>query len=50
MDSHQQTRRSSIKACELLEKAHLVNSGNELLWVKSVGVEKWSGGKLLQLV
>jgi pre-mRNA-processing factor 6 len=34
----------SIKARALLEKARLVNSGNELLWAESVGVEERSGG------
>ena len=33
----------SIKARALLEKARLVNSGNELLWAESIGVEKRSG-------
>jgi pre-mRNA-processing factor 6 len=33
-----------IKARALLEKARLVNSGNELLWVESVGVEEQFGG------
>jgi pre-mRNA-processing factor 6 len=33
----------SIKACALLEKARLINLGNELLWAESVGVEKRSG-------
>jgi pre-mRNA-processing factor 6 len=34
----------SIKAHALLEKACLVNSGNELLWAESIGVEGRSGG------
>ena len=34
----------SIKARALLEKARLVNSGNDLLWAESVGVEERSGG------
>jgi len=47
VDPRQWTRRSGWKeyqARALLEKARVVNSGNELLWEESVGVEKRSGG------
>jgi hypothetical protein len=55
MDSRQQTRRSRREkhqgSCIAGESSsRLVNSGNELLWVESVGVEERSGGRPLQLV